>query len=403
VELRYRYRIHPTEVAVVHLTRTFAHCRVVWNWAVGRSKDLWREGERISYRALDLELTDLRGTESSRWLRETSCVPQQQVLRDFQKARRAWWDKKNPAGRPRFKNKRKHPVRSARYTRSGFDLKNGRLVLGLVANPIEVRWTRPLPSPPTSVTVYVDTVGRWWASFVVEVPAQQLLVTGLQTGVDLGVGNRLWTTDNGQVVANPRRLRNREKYLRRCQRALARKNDGSKNKAKAQVRVTRAHAKIADQRRDLLHKETTKLVKGNDRIATQADSPKSWAKRAKGGQRRLGKSVADAAPGTIRRMIGYKTRLYGREHTECSQWEPTTQTCSTCGAKTKLSLSQRLWTCEHCDTGHDRDRNAAINIRTASIGGPCLDVKQCKTGYPVRARQLLVEEPSGATPRIPRL
>lgn len=90
MELRYRYRIHPTEVAVVHLTRTFAHCRVVWNWAVGRSQDLWREGERISYRELDLELTDLRYTESSRWPRETSCVPQQQVLRDFHKARKAW-------------------------------------------------------------------------------------------------------------------------------------------------------------------------------------------------------------------------------------------------------------------------------------------------------------------------
>jgi putative transposase len=182
----------------------FDSCRFVWNQALGRWGDLWRQ-ERISlsYVAACKELTDWRSRFE--WLAEQPSTPQQQVLRDLYRAIAAFFNKSNPVGRPRFKS-RKAGYATARWTKCGFavsgsglGLPDDRLEVGTSAGRIRLRvvWSRPLPSPPSSATVYRDPAGRWWASFVVriEAPAQPLPLTGQATGLDLGLATFATTCD----------------------------------------------------------------------------------------------------------------------------------------------------------------------------------------------------------------
>ena len=195
VQVRYRYRLRVNSSQVAQLQPVFDACRFVWNQALGRWRDLWRQ-ERISlsYGAADKELTDWRSRFD--WLSEQPSVPQQQVLRDLYQAITAFLDQTNPAGRPDFKRKGKHST--ARWTKRGFSVsgtglgKPGEhleLTTGTGRVRVRVVWSRPLPSAPTSVTVYRDPAGRWWASFVLRVtlPLRPAERTDRATGLDLGL------------------------------------------------------------------------------------------------------------------------------------------------------------------------------------------------------------------------
>ena len=362
--LGYRYRLYPSPAQEAALRRTLAHGRVVWNWAVGRRLDLWREeGASIPHLELSHELTDLRGTESCWWLRESSQNAQEQVLRDLDRAFRSWWA--GDARRPRYR--RKGTDRSARWTVNGFRLRDGHLVVAGVPGPLEVRWSRGLPSVPRSVTVSIDAAGRWHASFRVEVLPSAAALTERAVGVDLGLrSDNLAVCSDGASewrVSNARHLRARQRYLRRCQRALSRKDKGSANRSKACRRLARAHARVADTRRDALHKATTAIVASADVICVE-----DLAVKAMGSRRgRLGRSVADASLGELRHQLAYKAALAAKTLVVVNRWEPTSTRCSRCRATTKLGRGQRIFRCNACGLVADRDDNAARNIRAAGL------------------------------------
>jgi putative transposase len=261
---------------------------------------------------------------------------------------------------PRFRS-RKDSRPSLRFTaNSRFRiLGNGRLRLPKIGD-VKVRWTRGLPAAPASVTLTRDEAGRYFVSFVVEVTEEPLPETGRECGIDLGLSH-FAVMDDGTKVSAPKFFRRAEKKLKKAQRALSRKQKGSRNREKARVRVARAHAHVADARRDFHHKLSTHVIRENQAVTVE-DLPVRGLART-----RLAKSVHDAGWSAFVTMLEYKAKLYGREFRKTGRFEPTSQMCSACGAKDgPKPLSVREWECKECGTVHDRDVNAARNI--AALG-----------------------------------
>jgi putative transposase len=222
---------------------------------------------------------------------------------------------------------------------------------------LRLRWSRPLPSEPSSVTVIREADGRYYASFVVEVAAVPLPVTTADVGLDLGL-SVLAATSDGELIANPRHLRRRERKLACAQRALSRKQKGTANRQKARVRVAVQHRKVREARADHLHKTALRLVRDNQVVYVEDLAVSGLART------RLAKSVHDAGWATLVRLLEEKAERHGRSVVKVGRWFPSSQICSMCGVKDgPKPLAVREWTCGGCGTTHDRDVNAARNIR----------------------------------------
>jgi putative transposase len=286
----------------------------------------------------------------------------QQALADLNAAYRNFFDsvsgkRKGPkVAPPRFRS-RKDFRQTIRFTSNARFrlLGNGRLRLPKIGD-VEVRWSRDLPAAPSSVTVIRDAVGRFFASFVVEVTAEPLPVTDAERGIDLGLGH-FAVMDNGTKIASPRFLRRAEKKLKRAQRDLSRRRKGSNRSEKARIKVARAHARVADARRDFHHKLSTAIIRENQAVIVEDLAVKGLART------KMAKSVHDAGWSAFVRMLEYKATRYGRRFAKIGRFEPTSQICSACGAKDgPKPLHIREWECKECGTVHDRDVNAARNI-----------------------------------------
>lgn len=257
-------------------------------------------------------------------------------------------------GRPRFRS-RKDRRQAIRLTRNGFAV-TGRGVRIAKVGDVRVRWSRELPASPSSVSIVREADGRYYASFVVDCDREPLAPAEGEVGLDLGL-NRLLATSDGQIVENPRLLRRRQRRLAQAQRALARKQPGSANRAKARARVAAEHRKVRDARRDFLHKLALDLIRENQAIYVEDLATAGLART------RLARSVHDAGWATLIRLLEEKADMYGRTVVKIDRWYPSSQTCSTCGHRDGLKpLAIRSWTCSSCGDEHDRDLNAATNI-----------------------------------------
>ncbi|MFJ6756829.1 MULTISPECIES: RNA-guided endonuclease InsQ/TnpB family protein [unclassified Streptomyces] len=358
----FKYRFYPTNAQAAELCRTFGCVRKVYNLALAARAETRAAGEQqVSYGQTSAMLTAWKKTEELAYLAEVSSVPLQQALRHLQSAFTKFWGKRSKY--PRFKSKRKSRA-SAEYTRSAFRYRDGRLTLAKMTEPLDIVWSRPLPAgvEPTTVTVSRDSAGRWFVSLLCEDAPAPMPVTANVVGIDAGL-TALVTLSTGEKVENPKHeLRDRER-LARAQRALSRKEKGSKNQAKARTRVASIHARIADRRRDHLHKLTTRLVRENQTLVIEDLTVRNLLK-----SRKLARAISDAAWRQLRSMLEYKTAWYGRELITVDRWFPSTHLCSACGAiADKMPLNVRAWTCEGCGTVHDRDVNAAVNLLAAGL------------------------------------
>jgi len=380
-EARYRYRLRVNDREAEALKGVFDSCRFVWNQALGRWSDLWRyEGVHLRLAGADKELTDWRSRFE--WLAAQPSVPEQQVLRDLFASVSAFFDKKNPAGRPNFK-KRRSGYATARWTKNGFKVAGtgqgypgDRLAVTVAECRLSLRvvWSRPLPSTPTSVTIYRDRGGRYWASFVVrmEVPDARIAGTGRCSGLDVGLTTFATTEDPEHDIANPRFARRAAKALARSQRNTAGKQKGSKNRAKAKQRQARVAASVANQRADFHHKAARRLVATYDRIGVEDLRIKNLSTKGKGRHKSgLNRSIADAGWGQFARTLQWQAIKAGKEVVVLPARD-TTQKCSSCGAKAKprIELSDRVYRCRACGLVLGRDRNAARNLNPDRIGIP---------------------------------
>jgi len=213
------------------------------------------------------------------------------------------------------------------------------------------------------VTVILDSAGRYFASFVVQAADAPLPAAGAEAGIDLGLTHFAVLSD-GRKIANPRFLRRAERKLRKAQRDLSRTKKGSANRARARVKVARVHARVADTRRDWLHKESTRIIRDNQAVYVEDLCIRGLART------RLAKSVHDAGWSAFVSMLEYKAARHGRTFVRIGRFEPTSQVCSACGVKDgPKPLSVRGWTCGGCGAVHDRDVNAARNVATAGRAG----------------------------------
>jgi IS605 OrfB family transposase len=378
MQLRYRYRLTPTVEQRQALARAFGCARVVYNDALRLREEAHTAGRpfRSDSEVLRLVTTLAKRTPERAWLTEVSAVVLQQSVADLHRAYRNYFrvlaeakserTKGDPRAKlrvrkPHFKSKRgEQAVRFTANSRFRI-LANGRLSLPKIGD-VAVRWSRPLPAPPSSVTVTLDRSGRYHASFVVEVARNPLPVVEREVGIDLGL-HVLAALSDGTTVPNPRWLRRAERALRRAQRTLSRRRQGSTNWHKARRKVARLHARVADARRDFHHQLSTRLIRENQAVYLENLDVAAL------GRSKLAKSLADAGWGQFAAMLAYKANLYGRTVVRIDRWCPSSQQCSACGAKTgpkgRTGLKLRTWTCPACAVVHDRDVNAARNILAA--------------------------------------
>jgi putative transposase len=309
-------------------------------------------------------ITGAKKTSERSWLCEVSSVVLQQALADLNTAYRNFFNslsgkrKGTKVAQPRFRS-RKDNRQAIRFTKnSRFQvLENGRLRLPKIGD-VEVRWSRDLPAEPSSVTVIKDASGRYFASFVVGTTDEPWPVTGSDVGIDLGLRHFAVLSDGSKVSA-PKFLRRAACKLRKLQQAVARKQKGSKRRKKAVVKIAKAHARVADTRRDWLHKLSTRIVRDNQAVYVEDLCVKGL------GRTRLAKSVHDAGWSQFVAMLEYKAVRYGRAFVKVDRFFPSTRMCCECGAVgEKLAVSIREWNCP-CGSTHDRDVNAAKNIRAA--------------------------------------
>lgn len=346
---------------------------------------------RAGHNATSAMLTAWKRTEELAYLAEVSSVPLQQCLRHLQSAFVAFWEKR--AKYPRFKS-RKGSRNSAEYTTSGFRFRGGELTLAKMAEPLDIAWSRPLPegAAPSTVTVSRDAAGRWFVSLLCRDPSvKPLPAVDTAVGVDVGL-DHLLTLSTGEKVANPRPERRDRARLAAARRELARKAGGDgANRAKARRKVARIHARIADRRRDGLHKLTTRLVRENQTIVIEDLTVRNMVRN-----RKLARAISDAAWGEFRSLLEYKAAWYGREVIAVDRFFPSSRLCSHCGSLAKeMPLSVRSWTCEGCGTTHDRDVNAARNLLAAGLA-----VSVCGAG--VRPRRSTPDGRPATKQKTPR-
>ncbi|MFF3468461.1 RNA-guided endonuclease InsQ/TnpB family protein [Streptomyces sp. NPDC001984] len=363
VKRAFKYRFYPSDAQAAELSRTFGCVRKVYNLALAARSQAWTlRRERVTYNATSAMLTAWKKTEDLAYLNDVSSVPLQQALRHLQAAFTNFFGKR--AKYPRFKS-RKKSRKSAEYTTSAFRFRDGQLTLAKMTAPLDIMWSRPLPQgvQPSTVTVSQDAAGRWFVSLLFEDPGVQALpATDTAVGVDAGL-DHLLTLSSGEKITNPRHERHDRARLARAQRELSRKarGDGA-NRARARRKVALIHARVADRRRDTLHKITTRLVRETQTIVIEDLAVRNLLKNGT-----LARAISDAAWSEFRSMLEYKARWYGREVIVVDRFFPSSRLCSTCGSvQDKMPLSVRTWTCG-CGVTHDRDVNAAQNILAAGL------------------------------------
>ncbi|WP_446223456.1 RNA-guided endonuclease InsQ/TnpB family protein [Nocardia sp. IBHARD005] len=364
MQLRYNFRLYPTVGQKQSLAQAFGCSRVVFNDALAIRQQAFREGRRVTDAELSKLLTESKKTPQRSWLGGVSAVVLQQALADLNTAYRNFFGSVTGARKgpkiapPRFRS-RKDNRQAIWFTRNArFTVTTGRKLRLPKIGDVVVRWSRDLPSDPSSVTLVKDAAGRYFASFVVEVDEQPLPVSDSEVGIDLGL-TMFAVLSNGKTIDNPRFLRRAERKLRKAQQMLSRKEKGGKNRAKARVNVARAHARVADTRRDWAHKQSTMIIRDNQAVFVEDLCVKGLART------RLAKSVHDAGWGMFIRMLEEKAARYGRVFSKVDRFFPSSQLCSVCGVVSgKKPLHVREWSCV-CGTVHDRDLNAAMNIHAA--------------------------------------
>ena len=386
-ERAYRYRFYPTQAQENLLRRTMGCVKLVYNKALAERTEAWYERkERVSYSQTSGLLTGWKKTNELEFLNEVSCVPLQQCLRHLQKAFANFWDKR--AGFPRFKKKRNGG--SAEFTKSAFKYRDSKLWLAKCKEPLNIIWSRYLPSgcSPSTVTVRLEPSGRWFVSLLVDDYTVEILPpTKKQVGIDAGVTSLISTSD-GEKIANPKHFNRLYQKLKAAQKELSRKTKGSSNRQKARLKVARIHSKIKDARTDFLHKLTTKLVQENSLIAIEDLAIKNMVKNHK-----LARSISDASWGEFFRQLEYKCEWYGRTLVEIDRFFPSSKRCNHCGfVMDKLPLGVRSWDCPSCKTkGIDRDINAGKNILAAGqaviVCGATVRAEQSKSVKPGAMKQ----------------
>lgn len=352
-----KIRIYPTNKQAQSIAVQFGYARFVYNNALATSQELYRAtGKGLNYHEMAIRLPKLK--KELEWLKDADSQVLQQSLQHLSRAFENFFARRGKY--PRFKSK--HCRQSIQYPQR-VKINGSRIYLP------KVGWVkcvvhREIVGRMKTVTVSRNACGQFFASILTDNDAAmpEVSAKGKAIGIDVGL-THLAITSNGSKFDNPRHISKAARNLKRKQQSMSRKVKGSNSRNKARKLVAKAHERIFCARKDYLHKLSRKIVNENQVIAVETLNVKGMTKNHK-----LAKAISDASWGTLVNFLEYKSARAGKAFVKINRWFPSSNCCSTCGAVCdKLPLNVRLWTCHHCGTVHDRDINAAINIRDEGL------------------------------------
>jgi putative transposase len=354
----YKYRIKPTREQDQMLEEHFGACRFVYNRALEEKTKVYQStGSTLTCNHLINQLVQWK--EENSWLKGVNAQALQMTLRNLDNAYTRFFREKK--GFPKFKSKH-NPKQSFQCPQAcSVDWESGTLSIPKVKR-IKAMFHRRFDGKIKTVTISRSSTGKYYASILVEdrsdIPEKPTPDRNDAIGIDVGLSHFL-TTSEGEKIDNPRHLRRNERKLAKLQRSLSRKKKGSSNRQKAKHKVARLHERVANQRKDFLHKVSHKIVRESQGTICVEDLCVKGMIR----NRRLAKSISDAGWAMFRSFLSYKADWNGKNILDIGRFEPSSKMCHVCGTiNRELKLSDRRWLCP-CGAEHDRDINAAINIK----------------------------------------
>ncbi len=359
----YKYRAYPTKEQAEFLSQNFGCVRLLWNKLVSAFHS-WSPTGPNPY----VSEKSLKDNPEYSFMNDVISYALQQKRMDFDETKKQYFNKKRKVkiGKMKFKSKSSNrdsfriPGQALGFSACvNFDL--GTIKLPKMS-PLKIIIDRKFTGTLKSVTVSRNPSNQYFVSVLVEEEIELKRNTGRSIGIDLGL-THLAILSNGIKFENPRWFRESQAKLKRAQQHLARKTKGSNRRKKQRIKVARIHQKITNQRSWFHHNLSSWLVNNFDVICTEDLSVQNMVRNHK-----LSKSISDAGWSSLVSMISYKSSWYGRTFHKIDRWEPTSKTCSCCGAKAEaMDLSVREWVCSSCGTSHDRDINAARNILNTGL------------------------------------
>ena len=357
----YRYRLYPTKEQQIMFAKTFGCARFIYNKMLGDRLDYYKEtGKKLNN-------TPAQYKDEFPWLKEVDSLALANAQLNLNKAYNNFWNNSKHFGKPRFKSRKTgHCSYSTNNQKGSVRLEGNKIRLPKIGL-VKICLHRPLMENSTikTVTISRNPSGKFYISILVEYENQILpIIPKNFLGLDFAM-HGLYVASDEDNADYPNFLRKAEKRLAKAQRKLSKRQKGSRNRDKQRLRVAKLYEEVANQRRDFLHKKARYLTDKYDVIGIEDISVKAMAKHKKGGKFSFGKSVADNGWNKFVNILEYKLAWQGKQLIKIDKWYPSSQLCHICGYKNNKTkdLSVREWDCPKCGNHHNRDKNAAINIR----------------------------------------
>jgi len=374
VIVTYRYRLYPNKKQQVQLAKTFGCARFVWNYFLA-----WRE-KRYKEQGLSTTESECRKhlnnvlKKQYPWLREVDKFALENALISLDNAYKKFFNKQ--AKHPQYKKKKSHHFSyTTNFTNGNIQVDFGEMAVnrnkkrcwGRIKLPklgwVKARIHRTFTGKIKTATVKLLPGGKYYVSITVEqdkvdAPEVKETPSNFAIAIDLGVKDFL-VDSQGRHIENPKILAKYEKKIKKVQKELSRRKIGSKNFEKTRRKLAKLYEKVANIRRDFLHKQSSRIISENQAIICEDLKVKNLVRN-----HHLAKSILDVSWSKFVEMLEYKSKWYSRVFLQVSSNFPSSQTCSSCGYKneTVKDLKVRTWQCPNCGAVHDRDENAAKNI-----------------------------------------
>ena len=362
--ISYEYRMFPNDSQKELLAKHFGHCRWFYNYALNKRIETYKTTNKtISRFELQADLPKLKLNENTKWLSEVNSQSLQATLIHLDSAYKKFFTKSG--GFPKFKNKSsKQSFEIPKNLNVNFEL--GFITIPKCKEPIRTIFHRNFIGQIRTCHIKKSNTGKYFVSILVEdgkeLPNKPKVTIDNSIGIDVGIKSFL-VTSLGEEVENPRFLIKSEKKLKRTQQSLSRKVKGSNNYNKQKLKLQLLHEHVANQRKDWLHKLTSRLISENQTICIESLAVKEMMM-----DKDYAKAISDVGWGTFFTQLKYKGDRYGRNIIAIGRYEPSSKICSNCGyIKHDLNIKDRTWLCPTCNEIHDRDINASINIKAIAI------------------------------------